>query len=120
MQRLFSTFPSGGPGVALVLFRACVAAMFALDAWARLPVAASAWCAAAGALAALLLLGLATPLACLLCLASEAVFALQAAAPMTLVALVEAAALALLGPGAYSIDGVMFGRRLLVWPPARP
>jgi hypothetical protein len=118
MQRLFSTFPAGGPGVALVLFRACVAAMFVLEAWPRVPAAAAAPGLLAGALATALLLGLATPLACLLCLAAEAVFAAQAFTPMTAIVLVEAVALALLGPGGYSVDGLLFGRRRLVWPAA--
>jgi hypothetical protein len=35
---------------------------------------------------------------------------------MTGLVLVEATALALLGPGAYSVDGLLFARRRLVWP----
>lgn len=116
MQRLFSTFPSRGPGVALVLFRACVAALFAFDAWAHLPVVATASCLAAGALTTLLLLGFATPFACLLCLVAEALFTAQDFTPMTGLVLVEATALALLGPGAYSVDALLFARRRLVWP----
>lgn len=119
MQRLFSTFPGSGPGVALILFRACVAAMFALDAWAHLPPDACIGCVAAAALAMLLLLGLATPLACVLCLLAESAIALHDLTPMTALVLVQAASLGLLGPGAYSLDGLLFGRRRLVLPPLR-
>lgn len=119
MQRLFSSFPAGGPGFALVLLRACVAGLFAFDASGHLALAATLACVAAGALVMLLLLGLAMPLACVLCVACELAFALRGAAPpapLTLLVLVEGLALALLGPGAYSVDGVMFGRRRVVWP----
>jgi uncharacterized membrane protein YphA (DoxX/SURF4 family) len=38
-------------------------------------------------------------------------------AGMTAIALLDALALALLGPGAYSIDAHRFGRRVVVLPP---
>jgi uncharacterized membrane protein YphA (DoxX/SURF4 family) len=38
-------------------------------------------------------------------------------AGMTAIALLDAVALAMLGPGAYSIDAYRFGRRVVVLPP---
>jgi len=38
-------------------------------------------------------------------------------AGMTAIALLDALALAMLGPGAYSIDAYRFGRRVVVLPP---
>lgn len=60
-----------------------------------------------GLAAAMLVLGVLTPLATLM--AAATMFAQQA--PWPLVAL--PAALLMLGPGAYSVDARLFGRRLL-------
>lgn len=81
---------------------------------------ALAWC-----IAAMLLAGALTPLACLACclLAIVALSHDASGAPSTIAALVtglSAAALALLGPGAYSLDARLFGRRVLELPRSGP
>ena len=75
VQRLFSMFPSGPPGIALLLLRVSVAFPVLLHCYAR-----------RDAMAVMVL----------------AVFFLLA--------------LMLLGPGAYSLDAMRFGRRVVVLP----
>ncbi|MBH1576303.1 hypothetical protein I5U66_10710 [Stenotrophomonas maltophilia] len=102
MQRLFVMFPDRGPGIGLLWLRLCLAA--ALCA----PGTHAGWGAVlCGLAAAMLVLGVLTPLATLMAAATK--FAQQA--PWPLVAL--PAALLMLGPGAYSVDARLFGRRLL-------
>ncbi|MBN6148837.1 hypothetical protein JR065_00660 [Xanthomonas sp. AmX2] len=122
MQRLYSMFPGGRAGAGLLALRLFLAMNlwppFAHGAWA-LP---APWRIGAGALALALLGGIATPLAALLaCLAPA--LALCQGRPETgaaLLAVLPPLALALLGPGAYSLDARCFGRRLLVLPRDRP
>ncbi|MCI1048502.1 MULTISPECIES: hypothetical protein [unclassified Stenotrophomonas] len=102
MQRLFVMFPDRGPGIGLLWLRLCLAA--ALCA----PGTHAGWGAVlCGLAAAMLVLGVLTPLATLM--AAATMFTQQA--PWPLVAL--PAALLMLGPGAYSVDARLFGRRLL-------
>jgi len=102
MQRLFVMFPDRGPGIGLLWLQLCLAA--ALCA----PGTHAGWGAVlCGLAAAMLVLGVLTPLATLM--AAATMFAQQA--PWPLVAL--PAALLMLGPGAYSVDARLFGRRLL-------
>jgi hypothetical protein len=114
MQRLFSMFPSGWPGIALVMLRVAVAFPLVLDVYGtrRLPV----WAATVlVVLSIALFIGAFTPLAASLSLLrllgpSSATYELAAVSVLT------AAALTLLGPGAYSLDMVRFGRRVVVLP----
>ena len=115
MQKLFSLFPTGAPGMALLLLRCTLAlSMF-------LPIF-DAHIAIRAVLAALLGSGLLTPIATLLaCMLSViALFHLGYngssawVAPALLVVL--STCLTMLGPGAYSADSRLFGRRV-VWPP---
>jgi hypothetical protein len=116
-------FPQGGPGLALVLLRLSVAAMFALNAAHRSAVSSFHLLLAGVALTSLsLILGFLTPylsaLACGLAVASVLVGA-QCGPLGCALAILDAAALALLGPGAYSVDARLFGRRVTVVPPRR-
>jgi len=103
MQRLFVMFPDRGPGIGLLWLRLCVAAALCTPG-----THAAGWLSALCLLAvAMLALGVLTPLAVL-----PAALGLYAQAlPWPLVVL--PLALLALGPGAYSLDARLFGRRRL-------
>jgi putative oxidoreductase len=117
VQRLFSTFPNGWPGRALLLLRLVAAApllqqsiafVCGFDHSSVLPVELAAL--AAGAL---LTLGFCTPPAALVQAALEAWMALQSGRPLgehTILAALGVG-LMMLGPGAWSVDARLFGRR---------
>jgi putative oxidoreductase len=117
VQRLFSTFASGWPGgglltqrlllgIALVyLFFGCVNAT---------PVCSAIVPRSIGALAGILLLaGLWTPVAGILVAIIEAqiAFSLPSSAALPAVLAVLGASLAMIGPGAWSLDAWIFGRK---------
>lgn len=111
MQRLFAMFPTAGPGIGLLLLRVAVAMPLAAGA---APIAALPWLPIAVACG--LAVGVATPVFAALAVALHLVRAAGAAplgAPV-LTAVLAAIALALLGPGAYSIDARLYGRRRVV------
>jgi uncharacterized membrane protein YphA (DoxX/SURF4 family) len=119
MQRLFSMFPSGPPGVALILLRISVAATIILHGFTR----REEW--AAAALLALLLFALALIAGFLTPIFALAAMAIQLIGPAStstldiafiILAMTNALMLALLGPGAYSVDAVRFGRRVVELP----
>jgi uncharacterized membrane protein YphA (DoxX/SURF4 family) len=116
MQRLFSMFPTGFPGAALLLLRFSVALAVLLQGSARqedLPV----WVAVALLSAAILLLvGLLTPILAILALVVQFMGALHSPwlpRGLDAILMLNAMALALLGPGAYSLDARRFGRRVV-------
>ncbi|WP_386065745.1 hypothetical protein ACFJIW_14345 [Tahibacter sp. UC22_41] len=116
MQRLYSIFPQGLPGCGLALLRIGVAAALVQQtADLDLPLRMAAWLPVAA-----LLIGLLTPwfatLGVVLALL-QAVLGVLAPLPAT-IAVCHAAALGLLGPGAYSLDARLFGRRRLTFPRA--
>ena len=121
MQKLFSMFPAGLPGIALLLLRLSVAAMLFIEPTGRWLWPAPTWLLIAGVIAVIAVsVGFLTPLFALVCgllkvcaLSSAA----QIVAPLVILALLLAAALAMLGPGAYSLDARMFGRRVVLLPP---
>ena len=124
MGRLFSMFPSGRPGIGLITLRFCLVSVLLLHAFRFGPILSFSWTTPALlSVAAALCVGVATPQACLLFCAAEIVFALTAAgfdATVLILTIPVAAALILLGPGAYSLDAHIFGRRVIVLPTDNP
>lgn len=134
MQRLFSSFPGGRPGVGLLLLRATVGLALMVQGGAWLTGGQSrsgAW--AVGPLVlmtgALLLIGCLTPVASFLAGLISVGLALSwlpwlipdvlGGVPATIFLVVMAAAIFLLGPGAFSLDAHWFGRREVVIPRSR-
>jgi len=130
LQRLFSTFPSGWPGVGLLLLRAAAGIVLITETSSFLfgtgTLTSSNWAVALIALVSgvSLLLGFLMPVGGILATICSAVVALplvpidslnlpQIRAVATLLA-VMAAALSLLGPGAFSMDSRLFGRREII------
>jgi hypothetical protein len=112
-------FPAGLPGLALVLLRASVAIALAVDAYSHREELPPWIHAVALLLSAALMAGYLTPIVVLMVLTFHGLvwfgLGLDTAATAIVVAL-DATALALLGPGAYSVDSRLFGRRLVVVP----
>jgi len=113
-------FPPGPPGIGLACLRASVAValLFEHHSYRHLLFHCSGGTAILLSLA--VILGCLTPVVAALTLVFQALtwFTLGtgSAVPASLIAL-DALALSLLGPGAYSVDSYLFGRRLLVLPP---
>jgi hypothetical protein len=133
VQRLFSGFPSGPPGAGLLLLRAvvslhlgsqCVGAILARPSGEEyLTLGMIAVCGAFLIVAALTLCGLHSPATQVLTIVTQLAllsglvpFAVATdALAITVIAI--AVSLILLGPGAYSIDSFIFGRREIIIPP---
>jgi hypothetical protein len=123
VQRLFSMFPQGGPGIALILLRLAVAGTFLFKFWTRFGAVVPSWILFGVVVISMaLVVGIFTPIICgLICLA-ELYYLVQAGTAGTIVnasAILNAAAVALLGPGAYSIDAWLYERRVVAVPPRK-
>ena len=126
MQRLFSTFASGWPGAGLLLLRLLTAAAlihFGIVSLVEAPPLATAVLQVIEAvLGILLLIGLWTPAAGALTAVVKVSIAISRYfshsgdpwTPTILAAL--GAALAMIGPGAWSIDARLFGRKHIEFP----
>jgi hypothetical protein len=120
VQRLFTSFPGGSPGFGLLLLRVSVAvALFAHGATYLVDSRSNPGKWAIGALVALtgglLVLGVLTPLSSAVAAATALLFGTGLP---TLLIMLTATALALLGPGAFSVDAALFGRREISFPRA--
>ena len=126
MQRLYSMFPQGGPGLGLLLLRTATAAMFVLNVTHRFNFSSHAIYWAVVSLIAMislsLCLGFLTPiLAVIACATAVANLFLgdQSGNIVFIFRMLTSAALIFLGPGAYSVDARLFGLRVTVVPPRK-
>ena len=122
VQRLFSMFPRGGPGVGLVFLRLATATVVINELSTRFGATVFHWIfVAVMVVAACLVAGIITPVTSIVGFIFQIAGLISPnrngdAASVMAFALIFLA-LALLGPGAYSIDARRFGRREIVIPP---
>lgn len=123
MQRLFSTFANGWPGRGILLQRVVTAAELLYFGAAHLKGTVEFATAIPHLFAigtgVFLLVGLWTPVAGTLLATIELWIALSSAADAWAAIILAAlgASLAMIGPGAWSIDARLFGRRHIETPP---
>ena len=109
-------FPAGAAGAALIFLRVSVVATLMVDGAAHRSLLLSVWTALLYLLPALCLIaGFLTPYSAILCcIVQLAELVIGGTNQFHLVvSILNAAILAILGPGAYSIDARIFGRRVL-------
>lgn len=113
-------FPTGRPGAALLLLRAALSLMLLEGVLSRPAVPGSSWLnALLWSIAILIFLGLYTPVAAVLCVLIELAVWQGFGGSLEVVhvcAMINAVALALLGPGGYSVDALFYGRRQVHFP----
>jgi putative oxidoreductase len=119
VQRLFSMFPNGWPGRGLLVLRLAVGGILLTNGFAWLvsgphrdTTAPPIIGIAAGVL---ILIGLWTPVGSVFAVISQAwTFLLSGIMPQTAILLLSVSvAVGMLGPGAWSIDAMLFGRHRL-------
>jgi putative oxidoreductase len=117
LQRLFSNFANGWPGAGILLQRGLVGILLVWEAVAQLSDTSHATSLVLGLVAALsgvfLLLGLWTPISGLVAAMVELVIVIaQTSKPLVPVVLgTLSASIAMIGPGAWSLDARFFGRK---------
>jgi hypothetical protein len=112
-------FRSGRTGVALVIIRLCLLSTLLLHLYRYGPIMSWGWTVPAILLIAVALaVGGATRIACALSCAAEIGFKLTARGfegGVLMLSVPVGIALAMLGPGAYSLDARIFGRRVITF-----
>jgi hypothetical protein len=117
VQRLFSSFPSGVPGVALILLRLCAAAALMCQVFLGHPVPVSPpLYILAGFLALALVTGAMLPLVCGVAAVVQVLVGGWPPPASVVISVIHAVALAGLGAGAYSVDAIRYGRRVVIFP----
>jgi uncharacterized membrane protein YphA (DoxX/SURF4 family) len=133
MRRVYSSFPSGLPGIGLLVLRLALGTVGAIESGLLLKhdgrLLTDAAGMVSGAAAVLLVTGLMTPVAVVLLALNTAALwlagdtaASRVDHSMALLRVGSSVAAVLLGPGAYSADARLFGRREVVIdlePPSR-
>ena len=116
-------FPRGGPGFALLLLRISVAAIFLISVAKRFGVSSAPLIFAISLLIFICLaIGFLTPYVSVLVCATALANLLIGPNSVDIVhvfPIIDAAVLAVLGPGAYSVDARLFGLRVSVVPPRK-
>ena len=111
-------FPSGAPGVALLMLRLSVIGQLHLEATEKLPVpSATAAFLALDVLCAALAAGLYTPVMVVIGVLGDAALwthSMPDRWPLSALTIVNLAILFLIGPGAYSVDARRYGRRVTI------
>jgi len=133
LQRLFSAFPDGWPGFGLLLLRIVVGVTAAVQGGVHLVTVGSltlGTCVIAGLAitsGAAVLIGVLTPFTGVVLSLSIPLFWLPSPAAglfldkiAALLIMADAIAIALLGPGACSVDAFIFGRREVLIPHEPP
>lgn len=114
-------FPQGGPGVALLLLRVCVVA-FLIIALAHYDRPNLLVLVGAVLISISLLIGFLTPFFSVIVVAlviGNIIISPHASSVLCVIAIANAIALGLLGPGAYSLDSKLFGRRVTIIRPGK-
>jgi hypothetical protein len=113
-------FPPGLPGLALLLLRISVASAVLIEGFC-LRSSSPGWLQAIAVLiSAALVPGYLTPLIAVAALIFHTWIWYShglGSAAIAAIGSLDALALALLGPGGYSVDSILYGRRLVVLPP---
>ena len=116
-------FPTGTAGAALFVLRLSVAATFVVDGSARWAPVTSFWIFLGFAIpATLLCFGLLTPYCAVISgLVELGVVLFNGGGDHfhSVLSISDSGVLAVLGPGAYSVDARLFGRRLITLPPRK-
>ena len=110
-------FPQGGPGVALLLLRISVVAFLIILALSYNGSFHRLVLGGVLLISLSLLIGFLTPFLCVtgaVLVIANMLINPQASIVVGVIAIANAVALALLGPGAYSLDSKLFGRRVTV------
>ncbi|UNU44457.1 hypothetical protein EAO27_18385 [Sphingopyxis sp. YF1] len=114
MRSIVSSYPGGAAALGLALLRCSVAIPLLAD---MLRTAAPLWQPVGiGLLIAGLLCGFRARLLAAICCLAALTDAASGDGAATAIQLLDAFALALLGPGAWSIDALLFGRKTIVVP----
>jgi putative oxidoreductase len=125
MRRLFSTFAGSWPGAGLLLLRLVVGSVVLFGAgskiWSAAPLQTTLTSASLAGSGLLLIAGLWTPLAGTAVAAIEILQVLTLAEDplVCLMAGTVGGALAMLGPGRWSVDAQLFGWKRIEAPPRR-